>query len=294
MADKRVESQRGFTLAELLVVVAIIAVLVAISMPVFSGQLERSREATDLSNVRSAYAEVMTAALIEDKNAEYNGASMLQADGSYQASVQLVQETDGWQTDDKDLSIGGVSSADVTHWLGLPEAKGTCVVRSVDGQVYFYWDDYNGGGGSGGDDPNTPSPSPNPGTGSLVIKNPDGSIAVSITTTSYPEKPGSGESCVVTKGSVYQYNGSFYAVTDTVHFNKYYYRNPGSAEAAYLFVKIPGDLTLTPSDPFPNGSLKAGMVFKINGDYYLRINGSEHGTPPTGDGDGTWLRLNTI
>lgn len=60
------ESKRGFTLAELLTVVAIIAVLVAISIPVFTNQLEKSREATDLANVRAAYAEVMTAAMTGD------------------------------------------------------------------------------------------------------------------------------------------------------------------------------------------------------------------------------------
>ena len=38
-------------------------VLVAISIPIFTNQLEKAREATDLANVRSAYAEVQTAAL---------------------------------------------------------------------------------------------------------------------------------------------------------------------------------------------------------------------------------------
>lgn len=45
----------GFTLAELLVVVAIIAVLVMVSIPIFTAQLEKGREAVDLSNLRSAY-----------------------------------------------------------------------------------------------------------------------------------------------------------------------------------------------------------------------------------------------
>lgn len=49
----------GFTLAELLIVVAIIAVLVAISIPIFSKQLEKSRDATSVANIRSAYAEAM-------------------------------------------------------------------------------------------------------------------------------------------------------------------------------------------------------------------------------------------
>ena len=53
------KNRKGFTLAELLIVVAIIGVLVAIAIPVFTSQLEKSREATDLANVRAAYAEVM-------------------------------------------------------------------------------------------------------------------------------------------------------------------------------------------------------------------------------------------
>ena len=51
-------NKKGFTLAELMVVVAIIGVLVAVSVPIFNSQLEKSREATDLANVRSAYAQV--------------------------------------------------------------------------------------------------------------------------------------------------------------------------------------------------------------------------------------------
>ena len=47
-------SKRGFTLAELLIVVAIIAVLVGVAIPVFNSQLEKSRESTDIANLRNA------------------------------------------------------------------------------------------------------------------------------------------------------------------------------------------------------------------------------------------------
>ena len=59
MLKKLMKKEEGFTLAELLIVVAIIAVLTAIAIPVFTSQLEKSREATDMANVRSAYANVM-------------------------------------------------------------------------------------------------------------------------------------------------------------------------------------------------------------------------------------------
>ena len=85
MLKKLTKKNEGFTLAELLIVVAIIAVLTAIAIPVFTAQLEKSREATDMSNIRAAYAEVM---------AEYlaNG-----ADKAYYAEVGLKQQKDGWQ-----------------------------------------------------------------------------------------------------------------------------------------------------------------------------------------------------
>jgi len=60
------KNNKGFTLAELLIVVAIIAVLVAIAIPVFTVQLERSRDATSIANIRSAYAEAMSEYLAGD------------------------------------------------------------------------------------------------------------------------------------------------------------------------------------------------------------------------------------
>ena len=61
------KNKKGFTLAELLIVVAVIAVLVAIAIPVFTTQLEKAKEATDAANIRSAYAEVMSAILLDSE-----------------------------------------------------------------------------------------------------------------------------------------------------------------------------------------------------------------------------------
>lgn len=59
-------SKKGFTLAELLIVVAIIGVLVGISIPIFSAQLKKSRIATNQANARAAYAAAKAAYLDTD------------------------------------------------------------------------------------------------------------------------------------------------------------------------------------------------------------------------------------
>ena len=71
---KKRNNKKGFTLAELLIVVAIIAVLVAVAIPIFSSQLEKSRDATSVANMRSAYAEAQAAYLTETTsgNATYD------------------------------------------------------------------------------------------------------------------------------------------------------------------------------------------------------------------------------
>ena len=104
-------NKKGFTLAELLIVVAIIAVLVAIAIPVFTAQLEKAREATDMANLRSAYAEVVTADLVGDKEGMVgvNGT----ADDGFTKTVAATQKQANWQTkfaEGDAPTIGSVSS----------------------------------------------------------------------------------------------------------------------------------------------------------------------------------------
>ena len=93
-------NKKGFTLAELLIVVAIIAVLVAIAIPVFTTQLEKSREATDISNIRSLYAEVVAAGLADPNN-------------GHSGSIKEQQQVTGWITDSA-TTIAGVGLNSIT------------------------------------------------------------------------------------------------------------------------------------------------------------------------------------
>ncbi len=98
------KDKKGFTLAELLVVVAIIGVLVAISIPIFTAQLEKSREAVDMANIRAAYAEIAAEALTDDTNA-------------HSTTVNFKQTETGWKTDN-DLKIAGVPLSNINVTVG--------------------------------------------------------------------------------------------------------------------------------------------------------------------------------
>ena len=111
-------NRRGFTLAELLIVVAIIAVLVAIAIPVFTSQLEKAREATDLANIRSAYAEVVVDA-IEDNDA---------AD----QTVTLKQTIDDWQTADAGTTLTDICG-NASYVSGTPTKGKTATIAWVAG-----------------------------------------------------------------------------------------------------------------------------------------------------------------
>lgn len=84
--------KKGFTLAELLIVIAIIGVLVGITIPVLNSQLEKSRKAKDLHTSRSIESVLATA--VNDGTIELAPPTVAgQASGVW---VIVTRDKDSW------------------------------------------------------------------------------------------------------------------------------------------------------------------------------------------------------
>ena len=109
------KNNKGFTLMEMLIVVAIIAVLIAIAIPTFTSSLNRARVATDAANIRSGYASAMADILTKQVSAEPTTETTktyyLQKDGS-------VGEAAGYTClgNNKDNQVTEIAGQPVGAW----------------------------------------------------------------------------------------------------------------------------------------------------------------------------------
>ncbi len=111
-------NKKGFTLAELLIVVAIIAVLVAIAIPVFSTQLDKARAATDLANIRSGYAAAVSGFLTGDYGKD--DVVYLNVDGTVSETSGTYECKGNADDADNDAAIGSFDANGIGWEKGNP------------------------------------------------------------------------------------------------------------------------------------------------------------------------------
>lgn len=93
--SKKLKKTGGFTLIEMLIVVAIIAILVAVSIPMVNSSLDKARTATDEANERAAKAAALATYMLSDDTAIIEGTGdTATATYYYDAETGNVQQGD--------------------------------------------------------------------------------------------------------------------------------------------------------------------------------------------------------
>jgi len=138
----KVKSSKGFTLAELLIVMAIIVVLAAVAIPTFGRQLETARETGDMENIRNAYTEALSVAILDAADGKLDG---FKKDGSTAwtiTNLTINAKTSGTTPDGKNavyaMTIEGIKNTPGWDYVnntvankavGAPAAKGNTFVN---------------------------------------------------------------------------------------------------------------------------------------------------------------------
>lgn len=131
MLSKIKKNEKGFTLMEMLIVVAIIAVLVAIAIPTFTSSLNKAKVATDQANIRAGYASAMLKVLESD----LDGATTPIADGT-----KFWLNADGSVTQGENAPDSGAYACKINSPTNAAVA-GQAVTWTKDGNVHYTYKD---------------------------------------------------------------------------------------------------------------------------------------------------------
>jgi general secretion pathway protein G len=125
---------RGFTLIELMVVMAIISVLIAISVPIYQKSIVRAKESvlrSNLSNMRNMIDEYSV-----DKQKAPETLQDLVTEGYFRQIPQdpMTGTSDTWKIIMEETPIGGSNSSP-----GIYDVRSGSDQKSLDGTMYSDW-----------------------------------------------------------------------------------------------------------------------------------------------------------
>lgn len=126
--------RKGFTLIELMVVMAIVSVLIAIAVPIYQKSIIRAKESVLRSNlftIRNMIDEYTV-----DKQKAPDSLQELVSDGYLRQIPQdpMTGSSDTWKIIMEDSAVGGSNSSP-----GIYDVRSGSEKKSLDGTVYSDW-----------------------------------------------------------------------------------------------------------------------------------------------------------
>lgn len=292
------KKNKGFTLAELLIVVAIIAILVAISLPLFSSQIAKANLQADQTHVSAAKASAVAEYLdtnSHDTITYYFDAGIAMANKNnsegivgYGKSTKKPYKT---QTGAIGVPVNDDGSKNIIQVI--VGNNGTVMSTTW---VPTGTNSNSQGGGNTSHTPvptTTPAPTPNPNVPDWVKDNCSGSWPTIQNDNTV--KPSS-----VVKGNIYTYDGNYYVASQDQAMDRYYYWAPSNS-IGWLAVKIDNTNTVYtvadlitdkghPTKKYINAY--QGDIFRYSDtEIYIRQYTSIPADEPHGDG-AAWIRIN--
>lgn len=304
---------KGFTLAELLIVVAIIGALVAVSVPIFSKQLEKAREAADAANIRSQYAEVLSEVLTSEEDVD--GKTLYGA-------IKLQQKKDEWQNTGTKSNLEGLfgnvvgeyPKAGGTAWVEYSYAGETAILHYEGGSTSSGDTDSGGSASSGdtgssgstsGDDTDSSGSTSGGDAGSSGSSDGDTSgsgesgsgtisgLPSSIDATDWEQAIAGKSSYHIVAGNVYTYEGAVYIAGKDYDLNEWDIKNVTMSELVnwYVMDKYTGKIWQESDFTNQRYDVNRGDLCQIDADYYVfKDGGTTTGGPKQNPGQ--WQKVN--